>query len=197
MKPLLVQHDILRRHRGKRSRVKRGRDCNNNVQVAVLRPDGSNGLGKRSVRGALVQVFRSKLVRRDAAQIVWNCDGRPGFGMRDDLAGLFLCQVEAEAGIDAKVDSNGRDDFTNAKALYNSSAKPSAHISLRSEADAIMTYTALLLAPSRLARRPLRSSCFGHCAGCRWSLCGCRVGHRQIRRFFRLAVVNLEQSRPP
>lgn len=117
VKILLLQDDILVGGLGDRDGVERLRQGHDDVDVAVLRPDGRNVLGERTIRGALVELLGAKLKRRDALCVAGDLDDLARLGVVDGDGSLVLLGGVVESHVEAKVDGAAEEELVEVESL--------------------------------------------------------------------------------
>lgn len=117
MEVLLLEDDIFLGSLGDGDRVERRRERDGDVDMAVLRPDGSNLERQCGVRSAFVEFLGSELEGRDVASVAGDDDGLSGLGVVDGNALLVLGEEEVEAKVDAKVEDSAEDELVEIEAL--------------------------------------------------------------------------------
>ena len=87
------------------------------IDVAILRPDGRNVLWDVTVCCALVELLRAKLERGNTLDIPRDCNGFTSLGIGDCNSSLVLFQGQVEGRVDAEVDGAAEEKLVEAETL--------------------------------------------------------------------------------
>lgn len=117
MELLLLQNEIFVGNLRDRRWAERLGERYDDIDVAILRPDGRNVLWNIAVCRTLVEFLRAKLERRDTLDIARDCNGFTSLGIGDCNSSLVLFQGQVEGRIDAEVDGAAEEKLVEAKSL--------------------------------------------------------------------------------
>ena len=116
---VLAQHDILGRRTVDGGRVERRRHSDDNVDVAILRPDGCDFAWNRRDLRAVVELLRPQLKRRDIFKVRGDDDGLAGLGVCHFNAALVLSVVVGHANVESKVHHGAEDELVEGESLLH------------------------------------------------------------------------------
>lgn len=159
MELLLLQYKIFVGNLRDRGWVERLGERYDDIDVAILRPDGRNVLWDITVCRALVELLRAKLERRNTLDIPRDCNGFTSFGIGDCNSSLVLFQGQVEGRIDAKVDGAAEEKLVEAETLD----RIDISVWLRCKVYFAMTYTTAAATLLLLALTGRQDLSFSHC----------------------------------